>query len=323
MDKLKDPKVIIIICLTLVIVSLSLVFSVYLLTNHSNSNKNEDTTKTTISYETNKKYYGTITRVDGETAYFKANGSDEEESTKTNNSRLATGDKISFEVDENGNKYWFKVIYEDNGKEYTMDLYEYRETNTRTTAKTEGTQSTSIKNTSRTTTIVPANQNPDDTVLNYIKDKNDYFEKSKYSEDIKKQAKEYFVSLVDFIFYGGSIKGKTFKELSSSAKEKVIYGTLKIDGIIDKHIPGYKETLGNSYKNAKKDLIVLYTDTSTKLCAERKELCDDLKNDVNDLKKSLNLTWDIIYDIYVEMVKPLGVEGIKKLTDWYEVWKNA
>ena len=138
----------------------------------------------------------------------------------------------------------------------------------------------------------------------------------------KGSAKQYFVSLIDFIFYGGKIKGTTFNELTNSAKEKVIYLALKTDGIIDKNIPGYKETLGNSYKNAKKQLIVKYTEVSTKVCTEKQDLCAEIKRDVADLKNSLNITWDIIYDVYVEMIKPAGAAGLQKLSDWYKVWKN-
>ena len=73
---------------------------------------------------------------------------------------------------------------------------------------------------------------------------------------------------------------------------------------------------------AKKQLIVKYTEVSTKVCTEKQDLCAEIKRDVADLKNSLNITWDIIYDIYVEMIKPAGAAGLQKLSDWYKVWKN-
>ena len=53
--------------------------------------------------------------------------------------------------------------------------------------------------------------------------------KKKYDEvnnnswnDVKDKAKEYFITIVDFIFYDGKIKGHTFNDLSSTAKLKII-----------------------------------------------------------------------------------------------------
>lgn len=310
-----DIKTILIIVLTIVVLVLAFGMSL-LIMNNIEKDREERNTTNTAEVDKKTKYQGTITRVEEGKVYFKTEGSDEEESADSNCKYVKEGDTLTYKVNDDGKKYDFYVRVEKDGKEYTYQLYEYWQTNT-TTEKT-----------SRDTTIVTSSSNntpksADDAVLSYIKDKNNEFNNVSNNEDNKKKAKEYFTTLVDFIFYGGKIQGHTFNELSTSAKEKTIYLTLKIDGIIDKNIPGYKNTLSDSYKNAKNDLLANYTDYSTKVCSENKELCDDLKRDTEDLKKSLNITWSIIKDIYNEIIKPAGKGSVEKLSNWYEVWKNA
>ena len=195
-------------------------------------------------------------------------------------------------------------------------IIENKTTEVPTTVETTTKSKTTVTSTTVVTTYDDSLN--EEAVLSYMETENNNL-KSNFN---KGTAKQYFVSLIDFIFYGGKIKGTTFNELTNSAKEKVIYLALKTDGIIDKNIPGYKETLGNSYKNAKNQLIVKYTEVSTKVCTEKQDLCAEINRDVADLKNSLNITWDIIYDIYVEMIKPAGAAGLQKLSDWYKVWKN-
>lgn len=296
---MKNKKIAIIALSGILVVS-SFIVTMFLL----NNKKTDDTKVVSI--------YGTITEVGNK--YIKLNPVDGEEQVMvlTDDLKYKEGDFIFAKVKgDKADKIELIV-----SSEKANIIIENKTTEVPTTVETTTKSKTTVTSTTVVTTYDDSLN--EEVVLSYMETENNNL-KSNFN---KGTAKQYFVSLIDFIFYGGKIKGTTFNELTNSAKEKVIYLALKTDGIIDKNIPGYKETLGNSYKNAKKQLIVKYTEVSTKVCTEKQDLCAEINRDVADLKNSLNITWDIIYDIYVEMIKPAGAAGLQKLSDWYKVWKN-
>lgn len=296
---MKNKKIAIIALSGILVVS-SFIVTMFLL----NNKKTDDTKVVSI--------YGTITEVGNK--YIKLNPVDGEEQVMvlTDDLKYKEGDFIFAKVKgDKADKIELIV-----SSEKANIIIENKTTEVPTTVETTTKSKTTVTSTTVITTYDDSLN--EEVVLSYMETENNNL-KSNFN---KGTAKQYFVSLIDFIFYGGKIKGTTFNELTNSAKEKVIYLALKTDGIIDKNIPGYKETLGNSYKNAKKQLIVKYTEVSTKVCTEKQDLCAEINRDVADLKNSLNITWDIIYDIYVEMIKPAGAAGLQKLSDWYKVWKN-
>ena len=287
--------------IAIIVLSIILVFSSFIVTMVLLNNQKTDDTKVVS-------IYGTITEVGNN--YIKLNPVDGEEQVMvlTDDLKYKEGDFIFAKVKgDKADKIELIV-----SSEKANIIIENKTTEVPTTVETTTKSKTTVTSTTVVTTYDDSLN--EEAVLSYMETENNNL-KSNFN---KGTAKQYFVSLIDFIFYGGKIKGTTFNELTNSAKEKVIYLALKTDGIIDKNIPGYKETLGNSYKNAKKQLIV----KSTKVCTEKQDLCAEIKRDVADLKNSLNITWDIIYDIYVEMIKPAGAAGLQKLSDWYKVWKN-
>lgn len=291
--------------IAIIVLSIILVFSSFIVTMVLLNNQKTDDTKVVS-------IYGTITEVGNN--YIKLNPVDGEEQVMvlTDDLKYKEGDFIFAKVKgDKADKIELIV-----SSEKANIIIENKTTEVPTTVETTTKSKTTVTSTTVVTTYDDSLN--EEAVLSYMETENNNL-KSNFN---KGTAKQYFVSLIDFIFYGGKIKGTTFNELTNSAKEKVIYLALKTDGIIDKNIPGYKETLGNSYKNAKNQLIVKYTEVSTKVCTEKQDLCAEINRDVADLKNSLNITWDIIYDIYVEMIKPAGAAGLQKLSDWYKVWKN-
>lgn len=300
MNKLNVKKIAII---SLSVIFIIFAFTLTILLLNKNNTKNYDSV------------YGTITEIGKN--YLKVNpvNSDESLMILTDNTNYKVGDFIYAKLEDNkANKIDLIASSSETNtiiENTTTHLY------TVTTAQSTTNEITE-KKTTKTTTVVTKTLNKDEEILNYINTNND-----KYSNSTdKKSVKEYFCTLVDFIFYGGKINNISFTELSDSAKEKVIYLTLKIDSIIDKNIPGYKEELSSSYKNAKKELIAKYTDITSNICLEHPDACNTIKDDINDLKYSLNITWDIVLDVFNEIVKPAGAQGLKKLSDWYMVWKN-
>ena len=137
-------------------------------------------------------------------------------------------------------------------------------------------------------------------------------------EDVKDKAKEYFITIVDFIFYGGEIKGYTFSDLSTNTKLKIISVALKIDSKIEEHIPGYKDTISSNgskiYNNVKERLVTLYLDISTEICREHENDCNTAKEIFKDIKDNCKIGWNFIEN--------LVSSGTSKLKDWYEVYSG-
>lgn len=171
------------------------------------------------------------------------------------------------------------------------------------------TNSSEVITTSATDTEVIAYfTNLDNNLDNYNQDKS-----------IGKKLKEGFVTIVDFLFYDGEIKGKTFDELSNTAKIKVLQIAFSIDEKIDKYFPGYKEEISTTskkiYTSVKSKAIELYLNITTSICEKDATTCETAKEGLSNLKTNFSLTWDFIKDI--------GTTGLNKLKEWYEIWKTV
>lgn len=183
----------------------------------------------------------------------------------------------------------------------------------------EDTQETKENNNS-TQTTTPTQNTP--TVQEYSEE-----EIISYFDDLDVQITNYnnndstlgqtikskFVKCIDFIFYGDTIGGKTFNELTNTAKLKIIKIALSIDSKIDSKFPRYKDSISSTYQNIKTKLIEKYLDITTTICNNDPELCINAKEGFKDLKSSFGLTWDIIKD--------LAGKGTTKLKNWYEIWR--
>ena len=157
----------------------------------------------------------------------------------------------------------------------------------------------------------------EEDVVNYFEKKYDEVNNNSW-DDVKDKAKEYFITIVDFIFYDGKIKGHTFNDLSSTAKLKIISIALKIDNKIEEYIPGYKETISSNgskiYNNVKEKLVTLYLDISTEICKNHENGCNTAQEIFKDVKDNCKKGWDFI--------KKLVSSGTSKLKEWYEVYSG-
>ena len=157
----------------------------------------------------------------------------------------------------------------------------------------------------------------EEDVVNYFEKKYDEVNNNSW-DNVKDKAKEYFITIVDFIFYDGKIKGHTFNDLSSTAKLKIISIALKIDNKIEEYIPGYKETISSNgskiYNNVKEKLVTLYLDISTEICKNYENGCNTAKEIFKDVKDNCKIGWDFI--------KKLVSSGTSKLKEWYEVYSG-
>ena len=127
--------------------------------------------------------------------------------------------------------------------------------------------------------------------------------------------KDGFVKIVDFVFYDGVINGKTYKDLSDSAKISVLSSLMKIDEVIDNKYPNYKSNLGSKFSDIKEKTVYLYLDKTSELCLKNDDLCSNAKDGLSTLKKNFHITWGFIKDI--------AQNNISKLSDWYKVWREV
>lgn len=188
-------------------------------------------------------------------------------------------------------------------EEVTTKITEQIKNDITTSQTTEGSKN------GTTTTKKKDIKNADEEVLAY-------FNNEVNTADTKSKVtlKNAFIKVVDFIFYDKDINGYYFKDLTSSAKLKVIGLALKLDNIIDSHFPGYKDELSSSYNKAKDNLITLYLNLTSEFCKNNDSICESAKNDFSILKESLNLSWDVI--------KNLAKSGTNKLKEWYEIFSG-
>ena len=204
-----------------------------------------------------------------------------------------------------------EVLQTDKISELDLDIKEEVTTKITEQIKNDITtsQTTSVSKNGTTTTKKKDIKNADEDVLAY-------FNNEVNTADTKSKGtlKNAFIKVVDFIFYDKDINGYYFKDLTASAKLKVIGLALKLDNIIDSHFPGYKDELSSSYNKAKDNLITLYLNLTSEFCKNNDSICESAKNDFSLLKESLNLSWDVI--------KNLAKSGTNKLKEWYEIFSG-
>lgn len=209
----------------------------------------------------------------------------------------------------------YEVLQTDKISDLDKDVIDKIQSET-TTKKIEqinkdnnATTTKKVTTTTRVTTSKPEVKSADDEVLVYFNS-----EVNTADGKSKNTLKNAFIKVVDFIFYDKDINGYYFKDLTASAKLKVIGLALKLDNIIDKHFPGYKDELSGSYNKAKDSLITLYLNLTSEFCKNNDETCKSAKSDFALLKESLNLTWDVISN--------LAKSGTTKLKEWYEIFSG-
>lgn len=213
--------------------------------------------------------------------------------------------------DSKENEY---LLYDENSKDYTIGSN--ITANIEELPKDSDKEAPIIVNNNKINVITEnkQNKNAEVDVINFFEETNKNFE----SENLKEEAKTNFITIVDFLFYNGTIKGYTFNDLSSKAKLQVLKIALSIDKKIENYFPGYKETIssatGKIYTGIKNKIIESYLTITTKICTYDKSLCDSAKNDFQQLKESFSITWSF--------VKDLLKENTDKLKNWYEIYSG-
>lgn len=155
------------------------------------------------------------------------------------------------------------------------------------------------------------------------------------SKDVKKSLEDTFITLTDFIFYGGTIKGTTFASLTDAAKEKVLTLYEKIDNTIESKFPNYKENIKSTAEKSYTTVVSKASDLKDSIISKYKEKVgeDAYNNVVDNFNEDKNRFQDA-YTPYVEKGKEIGSQAIDKgkevvgstidkLDDWYQGFKES
>lgn len=155
------------------------------------------------------------------------------------------------------------------------------------------------------------------------------------SKDVKKSLEDTFITLTDFIFYGGTIKGTTFASLTDAAKEKVLTLYEKIDNTIESKFPNYKENIKSTAEKSYTTVVSKASDLKDSIISKYKEKVgeDAYNNVVDNFNEDKNRFQDA-YTPYVEKGKEIGGQAIDKgkevvgstidkLDDWYQGFKES
>ena len=167
--------------------------------------------------------------------------------------------------------------------------------------------------------IISNEDNSDEIIIKYFEDETQETEEilDSDSDNIKEKVSEKVIILVDFLFYGGEIKGVTFDELSTETKEKLLGILSAIDTKIESKIPNYKDTISdktssalNWLKGKAKNGIVKIDeylnsklDNYDKIKEEASEVIDNTKDNFSEVKDILD-------------------KGFSKVKDKYESWRS-
>ncbi len=163
------------------------------------------------------------------------------------------------------------------------------------------------------TEMANENTTSDEVILTYIKNAD-----INYTEKEKNHLKNAFITIVDFLFYDGTINGVTKDEITTKTKLNVLTFALKLDQQIEKIIPNYKETIstktGLIYTNIKEKGVEMYLQITMKLCENNEPLCEDAKQGFHDMKTSFGISWNFIKNITQTGINNLKI-GMKSILE--------
>ena len=163
----------------------------------------------------------------------------------------------------------------------------------------------------------------DTDVIDTLKDTLNNIKNSEATEKFTTNAKKTFIDVVDFIFYGGTIKGHTFDELTDSGKAKVLEIASKIDDAIEAKVPGYKDKISSGATKA-------FNEASRLIKKGANSFDNFLQDKLSEesYNSIINAKDDLVYYSknaisFVKDNAPKLYNTVKeKLSSWYQKYKN-
>lgn len=184
----------------------------------------------------------------------------------------------------------------------------------------------SIQNETSSTTKTEKFTTEDQEVIVYfneLKENVDEVLNSETSESIKDSLKGTFITVVDFVFYEGEIKGIKFDDLTEGAKENILETATTIDNAIMTKFPNYKEEINSTVSvayNKASELIKKGANNVKEFSKEK--LGEENYNAIIDAKDELVYYTKNAFDIVGDVAITIWDKGTEKVKNWYETFKN-
>lgn len=169
----------------------------------------------------------------------------------------------------------------------------------------------------------PSLSNKDNTIINEMDNTLNSINTESSSSNFSDKAKATFISIVDFLFYDGIIKGVTFNELTDAGKQKVLELANKIDVKLEEKAPGYKDKISSSTSSAyNKASEVIKNGASSLNNFAKEKLGDENYNSIIDAKNELVKYSKNALNLVGSAGSKIFSSTKDKLNDWYQNFKN-
>ncbi len=173
------------------------------------------------------------------------------------------------------------------------------------------------------------------TTIEQIDEEISTWEDSNKVKENENTLKNTFVTLVDFIFYDGTISGTTFSELTDDMKVKLLDLLNKIDQKIESISPNYKENLSQATNKAyisikektsslKESILNKYRETvGEEEYQNTKEALEEDKNRLEEAYRPYIEKSKEIVESATEKGKGIYENAKDKISTWYQEWKES
>lgn len=169
----------------------------------------------------------------------------------------------------------------------------------------------------------PSLSNKDNTIINEMNNTLNSIDAESSSSNFSDKAKATFISIVDFLFYDGTIKGITFNELTDEGKQKFLEIANKIDVKLEEKAPGYKDKISSTTSNAyNKASEIIKSGASSLNNFAKEKLGDENYNSIIDAKDELVKYSKNALNLVGSAGSKLFSSTKDKLNDWYQNFKN-
>lgn len=169
----------------------------------------------------------------------------------------------------------------------------------------------------------PSLSNKDNTIINEMDNTLNSIDAESSSSNFSDKAKATFITIVDFLFYDGTIKGITFNELTDDGKQKVLELANKIDVKLEEKAPGYKDKISSSTSSAyNKASEVIKNGASSLNNFAKEKLGDENYNSIIDAKNELVKYSKNALNLVGSAGSKIFSSTKDKLNDWYQNFKN-
>ena len=156
-------------------------------------------------------------------------------------------------------------------------------------------------------------------------------EQKTITEADKNTLKNTFITLTDFIFYEGEIKGKTFAELKDESKVKDLDLYNKIDTKIESVSPNYKENIKTTSQKVYTNVKEKASNLKDKIQSEYidhvgEEAYNNTKSAWEEDKQNVKDVYEY-YEPTIDAAKDKAKETYEntkdKISDWYQGYKEG